>query len=75
MTGTIDPQRAREALASLPEGTSHGEPPAPEHVYVPSPHLKAMDPDTMLVTGMRGAGKTFWWSALQQADVRRLLGL
>ena len=73
MTGTIDLQRAREALASLPEGTSHGEPPAPEHVYVPSPHLKAMDPDTMLVTGMRGAGKTFWWSALQQADVRRLL--
>ncbi len=75
MTGTIDIQRAREALASLPAETSYGEPPPPEHVYVPSPHLKAMDPDTMLVTGMRGAGKTFWWSALQQSSVRQLLGL
>lgn len=75
MTGTIDIQRAREALASLPAETSYGEPPPPEHVYVPSPHLKAMDPDTMLVTGMRGAGKTFWWSALQQPIVRQLLGL
>ena len=27
----------------------------------------------MLVTGMRGAGKTFWWAALQQADVRNAL--
>ena len=28
----------------------------------------------MLVTGIRGAGKTFWWSALQQPGVRQLLG-
>ena len=28
----------------------------------------------MLVTGMRGAGKTFWWSALQNRDVRQLVG-
>ena len=33
-----------------------------------------MDPDNMLVTGMRGAGKTFWWSALQNPAVRRLVG-
>ena len=33
-----------------------------------------MHPDTLLVTGMRGAGKTFWWTALQQISVRRLLG-
>ena len=27
----------------------------------------------MLVTGMRGSGKTFWWSALQDRPTRRLL--
>ena len=40
-------------------------PPPPKHIYLPPSHLKAMDPDNILVTGMRGAGKTFWWSALQ----------
>ncbi len=75
MSGTIeDVPEARDALAGLPEGTSHGEPPAPEHVYLPRSHLKAMDPNSLLVTGMRGAGKTFWWSALQNGDVRRLIG-
>ena len=39
----------------------------------PRSHLKAMDPNTPLVTGMRGAGKTFWWSALQDSAVRRLI--
>ena len=60
MAQAIDVGAAREALARLPEGTSHGEPPAPEHVYLPRSHLKALDPGRLLVTGMRGAGKTFW---------------
>ena len=63
----------REALASLPSGTSHGERPEPRDVYLPRSHLRAMHPDTLLVTGMRGAGKTYWWSALQGVSVRRLL--
>ena len=33
-----------------------------------------MDPNCLLVTGMRGAGKTFWWSALQHGTVRQLVG-
>ena len=74
MSGDVDVQLTREALAGLPIGTSHGESPAPEHVYLPMSHLRAMHPDTLVVTGMRGAGKTFWWSALQEASVRRLLG-
>lgn len=73
MNHVLGVRQAREALVRLPEATSHGEPPAPEHVYVPPSHLKAMDPDNMLVTGMRGAGKTFWWSALQNPEVRRLV--
>ena len=73
MTDVIAVNVARDALANLPEGTSHGEIPAPEEVYLPPSHQKAMDPNNMLVTGMRGAGKTFWWMALQQPAVRKLL--
>ncbi len=61
------------ALISLPEGTSHGDAPALDDVYLPRSHAKAMNPDSLLVTGMRGAGKTFWWSAFQNPNVRHLL--
>ena len=74
MIDSVDVGQAREALANLPEGTSHGEAPAPPQVYLPRSHLKAMHPDTLLVTGMRGAGKTFWWAALQDDAVRRMVG-
>ena len=33
-----------------------------------------MNPDALVVKGMRGAGKTFWWNALQDGDVRALIG-
>ena len=65
---------AREAIAGLPEGTSYGERPRAAQVYLPRSHLRAMHPDNLLVTGMRGAGKTFWWTALQEAAVRDLVG-
>ena len=73
MTGGIDIEAARSALIELPEGTSHGAPPHPAQVYLPPSHRKAMDPDAMLVTGMRGAGKTFWWTALQDPTVREFV--
>ena len=74
MIDAVDVQPAREALASLPDGTSHGEAPAVKQIYLPRSHLKAMHPDILLVTGMRGSGKTFWWSALQDGAVRDLVG-
>lgn len=65
----------RHALAGLPEGTSHGDAALPvANVYLPRSHLKAMDPDVSVVVGMRGAGKTFWWQALQDSSVRFLVG-
>ena len=70
----IDAKTGREALANLPDETSYGQSPKPEHVYLPRSHLRATDPNTLLVTGMRGAGKTFWWSALQNSAVRQLVG-
>ena len=74
MSQTIDVETAREALDELPDGTSHGARPEPTQVYLPRSHLKALHPDNLLVTGMRGAGKTFWWGALQNEAVRHLVG-
>ena len=64
----------RQALEELPAETSYGEPPTPASVYFPQSHLKAMHPDVAVVTGMRGAGKTFWSAALQVAAIRELIG-
>ena len=73
MTNRADFAEIREALADLPVGSSDGALPEPEHVYFPRSHLKAMDPNCWLVTGINGAGKTFWWSALQLPAVRQML--
>ena len=63
----------RIALSELPEETSHGGQPKPAELYLPPSHRKAVHPDVMLVTGMRGAGKTFWWVALQNPQIRELI--
>ena len=73
MSRTIDVETIRQALADLPDGTSHGNQAPPAQVYVPRSHLKALQPDNLLVTGMRGAGKTFWWGALQNEAVRAIV--
>lgn len=73
MTAT-DTAKARAALIDLPDETSYGGTPDPKQVYLPRSHLRATNLDVALVTGMRGAGKTFWWSALRQPAVRRLVG-
>ena len=69
-TGT---ETMRIALGDLPDGTSHGSLGDSAHLYLPPSHRKALDPDVMLVTGTRGSGKTFWWSALQDRRTRKLL--
>ena len=68
-----DVETVRIALSSLPEETSHGLPLPPSQMYLPPSHRKALDPNVMLVTGMRGSGKTFWWGALQDPSIRTLL--
>ena len=68
-----DIETVRIALSGLPEGTSHGSPRPPSQLYLPPSHRKALDPNVMLVTGMRGAGKTFWWTELQDPSIRALL--
>lgn len=41
-------------------------------VFAPIAHSKALDPATTLVLGARGAGKSFWASALYNQDTRQL---
>ena len=68
-----DVETVRIALSDLPEGTSHGSAPPPSALYLSPSHRKALGPNVMLVTGMRGSGKTFWWGALQEPSIRALL--
>lgn len=42
-------------------------------VFVPAGHYKALHPQTMLVEGMRGAGKSFWTKVLSDESLRRNL--
>ncbi len=74
-SGKLHTGELRLALGRLPEGTSYGPAMAvePKDMYVPPSHRKAIHPDVSLVTGMRGAGKTFWWLALQNLDIREML--
>lgn len=41
--------------------------------YVPPSHARALEPDSVLVEGIRGAGKSFWWNALNQDAHRRFI--
>ena len=71
----MDPRVIRARLAGLPEGTSYGDAtPVVSDVYLPRSHVAALSPNALIVKGMRGAGKTFWWNALQDRNVRTLLG-
>ena len=72
-TPTAGTETVRIALSELPEGTSYGGRIEPTDVYLPPSHRKALHPNVMLVTGMRGSGKTFWWNALQDSTIRTLL--
>lgn len=67
----------RQALiAALPEDTAqHDETPAARHLYLPASHAKALHPNTTLIQGMRGSGKSFWFAALQSSELRGLLGM
>src|SRR5450759_1275999 len=73
MTSAFPKEAARAALKqSLP-------PIEPEQdisrrilsTYVPPSHARALEPDSVLVEGIRGAGKSFWWNALNAEAHRK----
>lgn len=57
------PLRA-QMRAALEKINTDGAPDAAGDVYVPLLHMQALDPDRMVVEGMRGAGKSFWTGVL-----------
>lgn len=64
----------REAiLTSIPADPFQTREPDPRYVYVPRTHVRALDPDNMLVVGARGTGKSFWWHALLSEPARAAL--
>ncbi|WP_373500084.1 hypothetical protein [Desulfococcus sp.] len=70
------PHQLREVIVNaLPEDTSrHGNEPELRFTYLPATHAKALRPESMLVVGIRGSGKSFWWSALQKPEHRETVG-
>jgi hypothetical protein len=45
----------------------------PKFITCPVSHLRALDPDCVIVEGIRGAGKSLWWKALKSAEVYTVL--
>lgn len=59
-------------LRAIPERLfqSGRDPLPPDQLYVPHGHARCLDPDQILVSGIRGSGKTAWWQALLRPDLR-----
>jgi len=59
---------------AVPKGTSeHGGTLERKFLYLPPRHSQALSPDNPLVVGIRGAGKSVWWAALQSPKHRDLI--
>lgn len=59
----------------LPADTSYsGSAPPVEYLYVPPTHIKALRLECQLVVGGRGVGKSVWTAALDDGDLRKLIG-
>lgn len=43
------------------------------YTYVPPSHARALDPESTLVEGVRGAGKSFWWMTLASEPHRKYI--
>jgi len=71
-TLTIDFAAIRAAMSGLPsDHDASGEHrPTVEEIFTPSQHANALDPNTPIVVGARGAGKSFWAGVLGQDDTR-----
>lgn len=71
-----DAYRMRDGLLqSLPPvdlAGSHDDR-APAFTYVPPSHAKALDADCSVVEGIRGSGKSFWWSHLASEPHRKFI--
>lgn len=65
-------QALMEALPETDQATPLPQQDAP-FTYVPPSHALALDPENPIVEGIRGAGKSFWWAALNSDPHRRFV--
>jgi len=64
----------RGSLEELPETiAATTEQPDPRAMFVVLGHERALDPDSTIVVGDRGTGKSFWSAALNSPVTRRLI--
>ncbi|HWG21538.1 MAG TPA: hypothetical protein VG225_13495 [Terracidiphilus sp.] len=72
MTTAIDFAAIRSGLANLPsDHDAAGEHrPKVSEIFTPEQHANALDPNTPVVVGARGAGKSFWAGVLGQDETR-----
>ncbi len=61
-------------LTALPQDTAvFGQTPELKDTFTPAGHSRALHPDAMLVVGIRGSGKSFWWTVLQSEKHRQMV--
>lgn len=65
-------QDLRMALAAMPSDhdAAGDHRPSVSEVFSPDQHANALDPNTPVVVGSRGTGKSFWAGVLEQDDTR-----
>lgn len=64
----------RNALAELPSDhdASGQHRPTVDEIFTPQQHANALDPNTPVVVGARGTGKSFWAGVLEQQNTREV---
>lgn len=72
MGRTINSAAIRRALSTLPSDhdASGQHRPTVAEIFTPEQHANALDPNTPVVVGARGTGKSFWAGVLEQDDTR-----
>ncbi len=67
----------RNALSALPSDhdASGQHRPTVEEIFTPEQHANALDPNTPVVVGARGTGKSFWAGVLEHDDTRSVAAL
>lgn len=71
---TFPTDRVRRSLDELPDTMDAStNPPDPNELYVVLGHERALDPNSTLVVGDRGSGKSFWSAALNSKVSRALI--
>ncbi|MER7014066.1 hypothetical protein ABT324_21815 [Saccharopolyspora sp. NPDC000359] len=70
----LTPQEYRSLLrGALPTSyDSNTISPDPRSLFTPQAHRRALDPDVTVVKGGRGVGKTVWFQALQDDELREI---